>query len=481
MDMPGRDKYEDEVAAALLLGWRQARIDAIAGREPDWSKMQSDLEERLAPVLRKVQRKAALNIFEDTLGTRRAPPGFDAYEGHAAALALLLVQSRRSSWDPANPRQWVLSQLTRQKALIVGATEVTDAISTGEDAARTVMTDALGIELVAVWNTEKDAKVCPICAPLDGKLEEIWTPDFPNGPPAHPNCLLGETPVRASSLVAVFRAKYHGPIVSVRCASGSSFRVTANHMLLTTNGFVMAHLLNEGDQVVDCQPTEVGFATPAFGDPNHQHQPPTIEEVFRSLSESVGVSTGAMPVTSKDFHGDGVRCHGQVDVVRADSLLGRHAQPNLNHPSVQNSLILAGKSPLPFVGLRSLNEPLEWLCRAADGSVGISRESLASFRAHSVHPELIGSLNGSRVNTCSTELLRNETAANAQALGNTIQRFSSVVSLDRVVDVEIRSAGHGGTWVYDMETEESLYTIAGGVVSSNCRCFKTYRHRKRSE
>ncbi len=41
---------------------------------------------------------------------------------------------------------------------------------------------------VAVWNTERDAKVCPICSPLDKKREPDWVAKFPTGPPAHPNC-----------------------------------------------------------------------------------------------------------------------------------------------------------------------------------------------------------------------------------------------------------------------------------------------------
>lgn len=476
-DLSGRDRYEDELAVALMDGWRQASRSATRGLEPNWQQMRTQIERNVEPVLRRANQSAALRLLADETGSRRAPSGFDAYDDQAAALALLLMQTRRETWNPSSPLDWVSSYLSRDRAHSIAVTEITDAVSTGEDAARTVMTDTLGLELIAVWNTEKDARVCPICAPLDGKLESVWKTDFPHGPPAHPNCLLGETPVRSASLVAVFRAKYYGPIVSVRCATGSSFRVTANHMLLTPDGFVMAHLLNEGDQVIDCQPTEMGFSAPALGNPDHQYQPPTIEEIFRSLAESSRVTSGAMPVSSEDFHGDGGSCNGQVDIVRADRLLWRNVQTDLSHPSVQNSLVLAGKTPFPFVGLRSLNEPLDRLRRAADSSVGVSREVFASLRAHAVQSEPTGILPGSHVNASVAELLCDKTATNRQALGDTVKRFSGIVSLDRVVDVEIGSTGHGGTWVYDMETDESLYTIASGIVSSNCRCFKTYRRR----
>lgn len=47
--------------------------------------------------------------------------------------------------------------------------------------------------LVAFWQTENDAKVCPICSPNHNKREKPgdptnWTELFPSGPPAHPRC-----------------------------------------------------------------------------------------------------------------------------------------------------------------------------------------------------------------------------------------------------------------------------------------------------
>lgn len=40
----------------------------------------------------------------------------------------------------------------------------------------------------SLWQTERDRFVCPICNPLQGKPKFYWGRNFPDGPPAHPNC-----------------------------------------------------------------------------------------------------------------------------------------------------------------------------------------------------------------------------------------------------------------------------------------------------
>ena len=44
------------------------------------------------------------------------------------------------------------------------------------------------IPVVKRWNTSFDEKVCPICSPMDDKLDGEYKKQFEFGPPAHPNC-----------------------------------------------------------------------------------------------------------------------------------------------------------------------------------------------------------------------------------------------------------------------------------------------------
>lgn len=78
-------------------------------------------------------------------------------------------------------------------------TTTTDTMSLGQrgagragDGASTADGQRVSVEMI--WATERDARVCPICAPLDRTAENVWGRTQPNGPPAHPNCRCSLTP-----------------------------------------------------------------------------------------------------------------------------------------------------------------------------------------------------------------------------------------------------------------------------------------------
>lgn len=70
----------------------------------------------------------------------------------------------------------------------VASTETTRTISNAEDVAKRIARRNSGVEAVAVWETEADDRVCPICRPLHNRPEHEWRHLFPVGPPAHYDC-----------------------------------------------------------------------------------------------------------------------------------------------------------------------------------------------------------------------------------------------------------------------------------------------------
>lgn len=73
---------------------------------------------------------------------------------------------------------------SRNRPEMVAITEVSNAISEGETATQDALS-AEGAEVVRVWFTQLDERVCPVCAPRHGSIEgDMWT----SAPPAHPRC-----------------------------------------------------------------------------------------------------------------------------------------------------------------------------------------------------------------------------------------------------------------------------------------------------
>ncbi len=84
-----------------------------------------------------------------------------------------------------------------QRAMRVAVTEVTQAYSEGERLYTTQLQERYPtLQIVRVWYTNNDDRVCPICAPLNGMqigVDSGWSgegadPEGLVGPPAHPAC-----------------------------------------------------------------------------------------------------------------------------------------------------------------------------------------------------------------------------------------------------------------------------------------------------
>jgi hypothetical protein len=72
------------------------------------------------------------------------------------------------------------------RAEMIAVTEITRAASQGElDTVAQILKDNPSLEASAIWQTNKDNKVCPICGPRQGKRQgDGWS----DPPPAHPRC-----------------------------------------------------------------------------------------------------------------------------------------------------------------------------------------------------------------------------------------------------------------------------------------------------
>lgn len=72
-----------------------------------------------------------------------------------------------------------------RRASVIAITEVTRAQNQSTIIYQLQARERLGIEMIRVWRTNADEKVCPVCGPLNGKKESEWRR---GAPPAHPRC-----------------------------------------------------------------------------------------------------------------------------------------------------------------------------------------------------------------------------------------------------------------------------------------------------
>jgi len=471
-DLRGRETYEDELATALLLSWGDAISSARSGKTPNWRTLQRDIALAAEPPLVAVGFAAANGMMRDA-GIRAAlPETFVPYNDRAKSLAQDIVGTRRERFSVALADEWVDSWMSAEVADSIAVTEVTGSISVGEQMTRVVLHD-LGLDTIAIWNIDPRSNVCEICRPLHTKEEPFWIDEFPDGPPAHPRCLLGETPIRMASLVSIMRAKYHGPVYRITCATGGQFTVTPKHMLLSPDGFVYARSLNRGDNVIRCLPVEVELPCPSLGDPNDEDHPSTVEEIFNALAVLGRVASGSVPVTPEYFHGDGVGCYGNVDVVRANGLLRFARETGILQPPSHSGFVDAARSVM-LKSLRNLEPMLGRLGYSSDGGMGGFRELKALLLGHLREAGAIGGGSPSKLDALLQDF-RDVRSTDARLIRECQDAFSGRVLLDEVVDVEVV---HVDSFVYDVQTTETMYTIANDVASSNCRCFKTYKIRE---
>jgi hypothetical protein len=166
-----------------------------------WEKMSAAQLEVLIPVLRDIYLEAAKQMIDDypAIGVDWGLVNNQALEWsrkYGFELVRGITETSKEGLQSAVgsffEQQWTMGDLRGAlegtfgpvRAEMIAATEVTRASVQGE----MDLVDQLkeqGFEMVAIWQTSNDERVCPLCGPLDGtKQGEGW--DDP--PPLHVRC-----------------------------------------------------------------------------------------------------------------------------------------------------------------------------------------------------------------------------------------------------------------------------------------------------
>ncbi len=325
-------------------------------------------------------------------------------------------------------------------------------------------------EVRRYWVVAADERLCSICAPIPREHPDGVALDEPfrtsvgllMRPTAHPNCVLGDTPITASPAIhAVSQRVYEGPVVVIETAAGHRLRCTPNHPILTSAGWVAAGLLDVGDDVVRYLGVD---RRPYIGD-DHEHVPPRIEQIAEAFGSTPGGASVEVPVAPENFHGDGfgseiavIRTNGDLRH-RDDTAFGEHGD----------------ESPLPFA-----DTMLAQLSSVGTAAHLVQRDDAPSHRivrGGDLCPSCLGSNDASPLHAfgiatpshrdpMTDQESREGGASDAALARELIDGRAGSVALDQVVSIgRIESSGH----VFNLETEDGWYA-ADGIITHNCRC-----------
>ncbi len=220
-DLSNRRQHEREIEAAMLVLLRKQNIHLVNDPgDPPWAAWEQETAGALVQPL--------AGTYGAAFGKLGKQNGLDVNSDEIKGLAMIwallysatvareIVGSTRQATQDAL-RRVATEGIAREEALAptfdrpridrIGITETTRAVTAGErEAAQRIRQAeidrrATGVDdegrigerptfdplLTAIWFTEQDGLVCPICRPLDRTPEDEW-PSPIDGPPAHPRC-----------------------------------------------------------------------------------------------------------------------------------------------------------------------------------------------------------------------------------------------------------------------------------------------------
>lgn len=344
--------------------------------------------------------------------------------------------------------------------LIAGA--VISALSNDEEVTRLLLANKRPL----IFMTQQDSKVDDeICLPKQG---DVWAEDDPRRPripfSLHPNCLLPGTMVESDKIISALRVFYDGPIIEITSAHGRKLTVTPNHMILTPHGFVAADFLRKGDNMINCLDSQRPILSI---NPDNNRGPTTIQQVFDSLSKSTGMTTTSMPSSTEDLHNDGNSSKGNIDIIWSNSLLSNTRKPSF-FKHILTKFFNRSNSYLSFLSRkRSLTLCLNTLITSSDRIMSGTRKTSSFFSGRLRHTQIHGSTSSSGSNTILLEMFDDVSPTTLKNLRQGLDRFSSIIQLDEIVNINVKS--YSG-FVYDLQTESTLYS-GNSIILSNCRCF----------
>lgn len=498
----GRRTIAAQTSAAYRAGIAAA-VQNLAGMSSDYPRT---VLQRLADDF--VTRRAALagaRVFEY----------MDGFAGDVGQrLGRLLYGAIQDGLNPRDVERMIRREfdVSKTRALRIARTEITGALRRGRMDEAKDAGEKFGTEVMLIhYSALIPGRTRMTHAARHGKLVSVgdqraWYEINGNAI----NCLLPNTPVRGN-FVAGSRGLYQGKAVRIVTAAGNNISVTPNHPVMTDFGLVSAAKINVGDNLITNSIDVENLA--GVGSLNGHLVDPTVEDVFGALVDLGHPRLAG--VSAVDFHGDARRMDKYVNIVDANGVLSINMNSALAEFLNNVGLIKPDDATFRFgahfldaltvgiaaSGSMSSLDALQSLFGAEiailnELSVAGRPDVKATFLKPSVdgdpadfvliaksedgRPRNVFGVNGINVKSVNHakrlgpepvlgEEFGNTSVAASKTISNALNRFSGLVSMDKVVSVDVfEYSGH----VYDLQDVSGMM-IAGNVVVSNCLCSAT--------
>ena len=360
-----------------------------------------------------------------------------------------------------------------------------------------------------MYSAINDSRVRPahlalnrIVLPID---HPFWLTHYP---PLGFRCFLPETKIDGASHGAIKRF-YSGKIVKLVTKSGRELRVTANHPILTSRGWVIAELIKQGDNLIAYdRPVESLNANGLTRKVYNDEFVPTAENLFKTF---VGHALTIGKASSFKLNGNLFASDSEIHIDVIDDGLSIKIDSN-EGKGVEQRMFVIRNDGTCFETIKACGTP-DSGCVVADivlsqdainitgrGVEGSSDFTLADIlrlieiedsklqlsigvptgipgsRALTLNStwslfdglplDRFGLASSSQDNTLFEELSSNGLSDDSGLFGYLINTHASHVATDPVINViEDSYSGH----VYDFQSDSGLLS-ADGIITHNCRC-----------
>ena len=353
------------------------------------------------------------------------------------------------------------------------------------------------------------AETCDFCLMLASRGFVYQSESTASASHVHAGCVLPDTVLGALDVKALLRRKFEGDVIDITTRGGRHLSVTANHPILTVNGWVKAGLLHDGDALL------CGFAGEGhdFGVPSVDDRPPSAEQVFEALRLLDAAYPVGVEVSSVDFDGES-GSNSDVEVIDVNRLLEGHIVP-VGHESFGDESFSVGAlfercKSLNGAGAANFGDGTHSLpscgimcglclsCPVLRGHLGSADETSLGITAYLNPGVAKPSLNNAPRNAISLGQLQDALAAlisldEIGRCGDAVRSYLDAIALEYPCDafvgdsklfgngfdalpsgievdcVSVADTRHFVGHVYNLSAGGHWYT-ANGIITHNCDC-----------